>query len=205
MTGGDFSQEAYEALREAYANQLTSQEEVEMAGVQVMGQNLPSETLPVNSPWRDKIQTWEYPTGKSAYKDGPQKTPEEVLQIMREAAAERDEAEAADKTDEEVIAEMSDEEFDSYIDNILESLDEEEESEEDDESEDIEMSDEETDELIDAIVNEEEEDEDEEEEVQEEVQEKEEDTEEYDPEDIAAEIAAIREELESMQFTPEEE
>lgn len=205
MTGGDFSQEAYEALREAYANQLTSQEEVEMAGVQVMGQNLPSETLPVNSPWRDKIQTWEYPTGKSAYKDGPQKTPEEVLQIMREAAAERDEAEAADKTDEEVIAEMSDEEFDSYIDNILESLDEEEESEEDDESEDIEMSDEETDELIDAIVNEEEEDEDEEEEVQEEVQEEEEDTEEYDPEDIAAEIAAIREELESMQFTPEEE
>ena len=202
MTGGDFSQEAYEALREAYANQLTSQEEIEMAGVQVMGQKLGSETLPVDSPWRDKIEKWEYPTGKSAYTDGPQKTPEEVLEIMRAAAAEREAAEAAiPQTPEEEIEAMSDEEFDSYVDDVIASLDEDEEEEDEEVEEEIEETEEPVEEEPEEVISEEPETEEEvvedEEEVEEEVEE------DYDPEAIANEIAAIREELEAMQFTPE--
>ena len=205
MTGGDFSQEAYEALREAYANQLTSQEEIEMAGVQVMGQKLGSETLPVDSPWRDKIETWEYPSGKSAYTDGPQKTPEEVLEIMRAAAAERDAAEAAiPKTPEEEIDAMSDEEFDSYVDDVIASLDEDEEDDAE-EDEEVEEGIEETEEPVEEEPEEEisEEPEPEEEVIEEEEEVEEEEEEDYDPEAIANEIAAIREELEAMQFTPE--
>ena len=134
MTGGDFSQDAYQALREAYANQLTGQDEQELEGVQVMGQRMTMETLPVDSPWRDKIEKWQYPTGKSAYADGPQKTPEEVLELMRDAAAERDAADAA-AAKEDNVEEMSDEDLDAYVDNILAELDEEEEDEESEEEE----------------------------------------------------------------------
>ena len=118
MTGGDFSQEAYQALREAYANQLTGQDEQELEGVQVMGQRMTMETLPVDSPWRDKIEKWQYPSGKSAYADGPQKTPEEVLELMREAAAERDVADAAAAKEEDDIDSLSDEDLDAYVDNL---------------------------------------------------------------------------------------
>ena len=126
MTGGDFSQEAYQALREAYANQLTGQDEQELEGVQVMGQRMTMETLPVDSPWRDKIEKWQYPSGKSAYADGPQKTPEEVLELMREAAAERDVADAAAAKEEDDIDSLSDEDLDAYVDNLLAELDEDE-------------------------------------------------------------------------------
>ena len=129
MTGGDFSQEAYQALREAYANQLTGQDEQELEGVQVMGQRMTMETLPVDSPWRDKIEKWQYPTGKSAYTDGPQKTPEEVLELMREAAAERDVAEAAAAKEEDDIDSLSDEDLDAYVDNLLAELEEDEDYE----------------------------------------------------------------------------
>ena len=119
MTGGDFSQDAYQALREAYANQLTGQEEQELEGVRVMGQKMSMETLPVDSPWRDKIKAWTYPAGKSSYNDGPQKSPEEVLEIMREAAAERDAVDAKAQEADDEIDEMSDEDLDAYVDKIL--------------------------------------------------------------------------------------
>ena len=208
MTGGDFSQEAYQALREAYANQLTGQDEQELEGVQVMGQRMTMETLPVDSPWRDKIEKWQYPTGKSAYADGPQKTPEEVLELMREAAAERDVAEAAAAKEEDDIDSLSDEDLDAYVDNLLAELDEDEdyqgeEDEEESESEE-EDDDEEIDDLIDSVLDEEE-DEDEVEEVEEEIEEEveEDEPEEYDPEEIASEIQSLRDQLEALQFNPE--
>ena len=209
MTGGDFSQEAYQALREAYANQLTGQDEQELEGVQVMGQRMTMETLPVDSPWRDKIEKWQYPTGKSAYADGPQKTPEEVLELMREAAAERDVAEAAAAKEEDDIDSLSDEDLDAYVDNLLAELDkdedyqgeedeEESESEEEDDDGDID------DHLIDSVLDEEE-DEDEVEEVEEEIEEEveEDEPEDYDPEEIASEIQSLRDQLEALQFNPE--
>ena len=209
MTGGDFSQEAYQALREAYANQLTGQDEQELEGVQVMGQRMTMETLPVDSPWRDKIEKWQYPTGKSAYADGPQKTPEEVLELMREAAAERDVAEAAAAKEEDDIDSLSDEDLDAYVDNLLAELDEDEdyEGEEDEEESESEEEDEEIDDLIDSVLDEEEEEEDEveevEEEIEEEVEEEDEDPEDYDPEEIASEIQSLRDQLEALQFNPE--
>ena len=206
MTGGDFSQEAYQALREAYANQLTGQDEQELEGVQVMGQRMTMETLPVDSPWRDKIEKWQYPTGKSAYADGPQKTPEEVLELMREAAAERDVAEAAAAKEEDDIDSLSDEDLDAYVDNLLAELDKDEDyqGEEDEEESESEEEDEEIDDLIDSVLDEEE-DEDEVEEVEEEIEEEveEDEPEEYDPEEIASEIQSLRDQLEALQFNPE--
>lgn len=204
MTGGDFSQEAYQALREAYANQLTGQDEQELEGVQVMGQRMTMETLPVDSPWRDKIEKWQYPTGKSAYADGPQKTPEEVLELMREAAAERDLADAAAALDvEDDIDSLSDEDLDAFVDNLLAELDEDEDEEEE-EGED----EEDLDEIIDAVLDEEDDEDEEDEEVEEEdevdeVEEEEDEPEEYDPEEIAAEIQSLRDQLEELQFNPE--
>ena len=212
MTGGDFSQEAYQALREAYANQLTGQDEQELEGVQVMGQRMTMETLPVDSPWRDKIEKWQYPTGKSAYADGPQKTPEEVLELMREAAAERDVAEAAAAKEEDDIDSLSDEDLDAYVDNLLAELDEDEDyqgEEDEDEEEESESEeeddDEDIDDLIDSVLDEEEEDEDEVEEVEEEIEEEveEDEPEDYDPEEIASEIQSLRDQLEALQFNPE--
>lgn len=207
MTGGDFSQEAYQALREAYANQLTGQDEQELEGVQVMGQRMTMETLPVDSPWRDKIEKWQYPTGKSAYADGPQKTPEEVLELMREAAAERDVAEAAAAKEEDDIDSLSDEDLDAYVDNLLAELDKDEDyqGEEDEEESESEEEDEEIDDLIDSVLDEEEEDEDEVEEVEEEIEEEveEDEPEDYDPEEIASEIQSLRDQLEALQFNPE--
>jgi len=205
MTGGDFSQEAYQALREAYANQLTGQDEQELEGVQVMGQRMTMETLPVDSPWRDKIEKWQYPTGKSAYADGPQKTPEEVLELMREAAAERDVADAAAAKEGDDIDSLSDEDLDAYVDNLLAELDEDEDY----------QGEEDLDEVIDSVLDEDE-DEDDDEEVEEEEgveeevveeteeeEEEEDEPEEYDPEEIASEIQSLRDQLEALQFSPE--
>jgi len=201
MTGGDFSQDAYQALREAYANQLTGQDEQELEGVQVMGQRMTMETLPVDSPWRDKIEKWQYPTGKSAYADGPQKTPEEVLELMRDAAAERDAADAA-AAKEDDVEEMSDEDLDAYVDNILAELDEEEEDEESEEEEEEEEEEESEEVEVEVEVEEEEEEEEEVEETEEEEVEEDE-PEEYDPEEIASEIQSLRDQLEALQFNPE--
>ena len=134
MTGGDFSPEAYQQLRDAYAAERSSQLEAETKGVEVMGQKMTLETLPVDSPWADKIQNWEYPNGKSAYLDGKQ-SPEEILEIMRGAAQEKVDAQA--EAEAEAVTEttpveppdvdgMSDEEFDAYIDELIsdESLEE---------------------------------------------------------------------------------
>lgn len=215
MTGGDFTQEAYEALRSAYASELTGQDEQEIQGVQVMGQKMTMETLPVDSPWRDKIEAWKYPDGKSAYTDGPQKSPQEVLELMREAAAERDLAQAS-KEEEPNLDEMSDEELDALLDEVLnEDGDNEDEAEDESGDEDEEgtsnMTDEEFDSYVDQILAGADDDEEAEEEAKEEAEEEAEETEEVeeaeefpDPDAIAAEIASLREELESLKFTPEE-
>jgi len=184
---GDFSQEAYEQLRAAYANEALTQLDAEIEGTTVMGQKLTLETLPVDSPWRDKVEAWEYPTGKSAYLDGKQ-DPAEILQLMRDAAQERIDAKQEIDTSIEDVAEMSDEELDNLVNELL-SDDEEEEVEEEGEGEDAPVD------SADEV----------EEEVEEEEEPTEEPEEEYDPDVIAAEISALREELESMRFVSDDE
>lgn len=198
MTGGDFSQEAYEALRQSYAAQLQTNVELETAGVEVHGQKMTVETLPVDSPWQDKIEQWTYPSGKSAYVDGEQKTPEEVLEVMRAAATEKMEARAEVTAKEEettAVQEkldgMSEEEFDKFVDDLLAEPDTEETEAalEDPLDDEVEEED-----AVDAPVAEAEV---EEEEVSEE--------ESYpDAETIADEIAALRAELEGLAFNNEE-
>ena len=175
MAGGDFSQEAYQALREAYANELVTQEEAEIQGVSVMGQSLSTETIPVDSPWLDKVGLEQYPTGKSAYSDEPQRTPEEVLEIMRASVAKRDAEESDEVEETEEDESMSDEEVDNLIESILD--DEDEDEEDDEEPEDDESDSEEVEEV----------------------------EEEMSPDDIASEIEALRAELDAMTFRPEEQ
>ena len=186
--GGDFSSEAYDQLREAYAKEQSETRTVEERGHDIMGLNLGLETAPVDSPWADKIPKWTYPDGKSQYVDKHQ-DPAEILEIMRGAAQERVDAKAEVTEEEESI---SDEELQAILDSVEDVEEESEESEE----EDKEDEDDDEDEVED------EDDEDDEDEVEED------DEGEMDPEEIASQIAELRSELESMQFvsdTPDDE
>ena len=129
MPSGDFTQEAYQQLRAAYADSLSTQEDQELEGKEIFGRKMTLETLPVNSPWRGKIKDWQYPDGKTEYQDGKQ-SPDEILQLMRDSVMERKAAEEPE--------ELSDEELDAILDQILEEGDDEaddDESEEDDDEE----------------------------------------------------------------------
>ena len=184
--GGDFSSEAYEQLREAYAKEQAETRTVEERGHNIMGLNLGLETAPVDSPWADKIEKWQYPDGKSQYLDKHQDSAE-ILEIMRNAAQERVDAKAEEEEEESV----SDEELKA----ILDDLEDEVEGDNDESDDDVEED--------------EDEDEDEvEEEDEDEVEEEAEAEDEIDPEAIAEQIAELRSELESMQFvsyTPDDE
>ena len=194
--GGDFSPEAYQQLRDAYSKEQDAASSIELAGTDVMGQRLGLETLPVDSPWSDKIEKWEYPTGKADYLDGKQ-SPDEILEIMRQSAVERIEAKKEEEGED--LDEMSDEEFDAHIDKVLSDADieetddeEEEETDEENESEEEEDDDEsdDADEAVEAVA-ESEADEDSE-------------TEDFDADAVASQIAELRAELESMSFVPDE-
>ena len=202
MAGGDFSQEAYQALREAYANEMVTQEEAEIQGVSVMGQSFSTETIPVDSPWLDKVGLEQYPSGKSAYSDEPQRTPEEVLEIMRASVAKSDAEEADEVEETEEDESMSDEEVDNLIESILDDEDDEEDTEEDDDSEETEEDDEEEEE---DDGEEEDDDESDDEPEDEETDEEPDEVDEMSPDDIASEIEALRAELDAMTFRPEEQ
>ena len=195
--GGDFSAEAYEQLREAYAKEQNETRSVEERGKDIMGLNLGLETAPIDSPWADKIDKWEYPSGKSQYLDEHQ-DPAEILQIMRDSAqAQLDaknevEEEEFEPTEEELELAVADLEEEDDTDEDEESEEEEDEDGESEEDEDEESEDE----------DEESEDDDEESES-----EPEEEDEEVvvDPTDIAEQIAELRAEIEQMQFVSEPE
>ena len=218
MTGGDFSPEAYQQLREAYANETNTQLDAENEGVEILGQKMTLETLPVDSPWRSQIDDWQYPSGRSQYLDEKQ-DPAEILEIMRGSAkklddaekleeakelvaeAEAEEAEEVEETeeaeaeaDDEDLDEMSDEDFDKFIAEILEEDDGETDGVGDDEVEEEEEPVAETDEV-----------EEEQEEEEEEEEKEEEEKEDYDPQVVADEISRLRAELDNMRFVPTEE
>jgi len=207
MTGGDFSAEAYEALRKAYANETTTQTEAETKGKVVAGQQLSLETIPVDSPWKSKIDNWEYPTGRSAYLDGKQ-DPAEILEIMRGAAKEIDDEEKLEEA-KELVAEaeadveanededsISDEDLDEFINELLNSIDDDEDEATDDEEEEGEEAEESEDQDDEETLADPEEAEDEGEEEEEE---------EFDLEAIAEEISRLKEELADMRFVPSED
>lgn len=191
--GGDFSPEAYEQLRDAYSKEQDAASRIELAGTEVMGQRLGLETLPVDSPWANRIENWKYPDGKSEYKDGKQ-SPDEILEIMRQSAVERIEAKKDEETD---VDDLSDDEFDAHVTKILSETEETEEEEEETETETEDEDDAESDDSDEAV-----------EAVEESEADEESEEEDFDADAVASQIAELRSEIEAMNFnpgTPEEE
>jgi hypothetical protein len=160
------------------------------------------ETLPVNSPWRDQIKDWQYPNGKSEYLDGKQ-SPEEILELMRDSVRAKVEADEAEE-------EMSDEELETLLAQLLDEEEKAAENEYDDEDEEEEDEEGEADEPVESYEVEDEEDDldddliaddDDGEEEEEEDEEYDEEEEEVDPEQVAAEIAELKEQIESFRFS----
>ena len=195
MPSGDFTQEAYQQLRAAYADSLSTQEDQELEGKEIFGRKMTLETLPVNSPWRGRIKDWQYPDGKTEYQDGKQ-SPDEILQLMRDSVMEK-------KTADAEAEELSDEELDAILDQILEEGDDEADDDESEEDEDDDEEEELTEEELDAIlddVGDGDEEGDEDEDEDEDGEEFDEEEEEVDPEVVASQIAELKEQIESFRF-----
>jgi len=190
MAGGDFTPEAYEQLREAYAKESQDAKSIEERGHDIMGLNLGLETAPVDSPWASLIPNDQYPSGKSEYIDGKQ-DPAEILELMRNSVA-------LPEVEEEEVDEEEEEEILSDEDEVEEEEEEEEEDEDEEDDEDEDEDDEDEDD-----------DEDDDEEEEEDDSEDDDDDDEIEPVDdadvevIAAQIAELRAEIEQMQFVPE--
>lgn len=163
MSGfGSFSQDAYEQLKEAYAQQLFLADEAEKAGVKIGQDTLGVETAPIKSVWLDKTGLWKYPDGKGAYTDTEQKQ-QDLLAALRNEEGEIELPEAEQELD---LDGLSEEELDSMIDEILneiegegESGEEEDEDEEEGEGEEEPLSEEELNALIDEVLAEDDKDE----------------------------------------------
>jgi hypothetical protein len=187
MSGfGQFSQEAYDQLREAYSNQLSQAEDVETAGVKIGSDTLGLETAPYKADWLDKTGLWKYPDGKGDYMDAKQ-SQEDLLAALRSGNE--------DEIDEDMdLSDLSDEELLALAAQMVEEEDEEEEGEIGD------LTDEELDALLDEILAASEDDEESEDE-EESDDEEEESVEEEDGDDaisVAEKIAALKEELASL-------
>ena len=63
--GGDFNQDAIEAFRAAYAQQLASPDTDEVAN----NSGLPTNVITNTSPWIEHTGLWRYPSGKGPDED----------------------------------------------------------------------------------------------------------------------------------------
>jgi len=186
MSGfGSFSQDAYEQLREAYAQQLFLADEAEKAGVKIGQDTLGVETAPIKSVWLDKTGLWRYPDGKGEYADTEQKQ-QDLLAALRNEEGEVELPEAEQELD---LDSLSDEELDSMIDEILNEIEGEEGGEEESEGEEEPLSEEELIALIDEILAEDDKDEEPQ----------------LSAADISARIAELKAELASLSEQVEEE
>lgn len=168
MSGiGSFSPEAYEQLQQAYASQLARADEIEEAGVKVGADTLGVETVPIKSDWLDRTGLWKYPDGRGEHMDVKQKQ-QDLLAALRN---EDGEVEIPVDDEEPSLDEMTNEQVDQMIDEILADLDDSDDSDEidntldsvltdvdiDEESSDSsidEMTDEELDAYIDQLIGE---------------------------------------------------
>lgn len=104
--GGDFDQEAMEAFRSAYAQILNAPDDEDVANAS----GLPTDTVGNTSPWHDHIPLWKYPSGKG---------PDEDLKRSFEPGD--------FITEDEEDEQLSDEEIENLIDELLDSPGEDEE------------------------------------------------------------------------------
>jgi hypothetical protein len=112
--GGDFNQEAVEAFRAAYAQQLASPDADEIAN----NSGLPTNVVTNTSPWIAHTGLWKYPSGKGPDQD--LKTPFNPNIYLSDEVVDGDEE----------IESMSDEEVENLVNEISGGSEKEEESEE---------------------------------------------------------------------------
>jgi hypothetical protein len=109
--GGDFNQDAIEAFRAAYAQQLASPDTDEIAN----NSGLPTNVITNTSPWIEHTGLWKYPSGKGPDED--LKTPFNPNVYLSDEVVDGDEE----------IGSMSDEEVENLINEIAGSSEEDEE------------------------------------------------------------------------------
>ena len=199
MSGfGQFSQEAYDQLRQAYADSLTQAENVEKEGIKIGENTLGLETAPFKADWLDKTGVWRYPSGRGDYQDARQ-SPEDLMAALRDENGEikSSSSDVGDEEEDVDLESMTDEEIDSFVDQLLAEMeaeddqeDGEDEDENEDEDEDVDLSDLSDEELL-ELAKEVLADEDEEEETPDE-------EEEEDLISVADKIAALKEELAAL-------
>ena len=142
--GGDYSAEALDAFRAAYAAQMQTPEDLETDN----RTGLPTGEISNTAPWIHTTGLWKYPSGKGPEDD--LKAPFDPNNYF--TRPEEDEDDVVD------LATLSDEELDSYLDSLSEeelvALNEELNSTEDydGDSDDV-MSDEEIESLIAELSN----------------------------------------------------
>lgn len=100
--GGDFNQEAVEAFRAAYAQQLASPDSDEIAN----NSGLPTNVVTNTSPWIEHTGLWKYPSGKGPDQD--LKTPFNPNAYLSDEVADGDGE----------IEEMSDEDVENLVNEI---------------------------------------------------------------------------------------
>jgi hypothetical protein len=100
--GGDFNQDAIEAFRAAYAQQLASPDTDEVAN----NSGLPTNVITNTSPWIEHTGLWKYPSGKGPDED--LKTPFNPNIYLSDEVVDG----------EEEIESMSDEEVENLINEI---------------------------------------------------------------------------------------
>jgi hypothetical protein len=100
--GGDFNHDAIEAFRAAYAQQLASPDQEDIAN----NSGLPTNTIPNTSPWIEHTGIWRYPSGKGPDED--LKTPFNPNVYLSDEVVDG----------EEEIESMSDEEVENLINEI---------------------------------------------------------------------------------------
>ena len=100
--GGDFNQDAIEAFRAAYAQQLASPDTDEVAN----NSGLPTNVITNTSPWIEHTGLWKYPSGKGPDED--LKTPFNPNVYLSDEIVDGDEE----------IESMSDEEVENLINEI---------------------------------------------------------------------------------------
>ena len=137
--GGDYSYEALEAFRNAYASQMMAPEEMDTDRVSGM----PTSNISNTSPWHGHVGTWKYPSGRGPDSDLKQPfNPESYL-----PSRDDDDDEMTDKEMEEFFSTLSTEELDAILADIEAEGFEEGEVEPDEDN----LSDDEIDNLIDEI------------------------------------------------------
>ncbi len=139
--GGDYNADALEAFRAAYANQMQTPEDLDIAA-----NGLPGNEVSNTSPWLAHTGLWKANDGMSRdFKPNQPFNPDEFL-------SQTDEDDSKDE-------ELGDEDFDAYLNSLsldeLQLLAEELGAGDDASDEDAEMSDEELDNLVAELMGEE--------------------------------------------------